>query len=92
VSAPDLWNLSGLALRVALLALARALGVPGAAGLRVVPGAWARVGASCVVTGGAAIYVHRWTDAGPLVFAETADGVLALWTSKQRSADAGPMP
>lgn len=82
----DPWSLTGLALRVALLALARAVGIPGAAGLRVVPDPWARVGAACVVTGGAAIHVHRWTDAGPFVFAETADGVLALWASKERSA------
>lgn len=88
MSASTLWNLSGLALRVALLSLARAAGVPGASGLRVVPSPWARVGASCVVTEGAAIHVNRWTDAGPFVFAETADGVLALWTSKQRAADA----
>jgi hypothetical protein len=82
----DPWKLSGLALRVALLSLARALGVPGAAGLRVVPSPWARVGAACVVTDGAAIHVDRFTDAGPFVLAETADGVLALWASKERSA------
>ncbi len=81
-------GLPGLALRVALLSIARAAGVPGASGLRVVAGPWGSVGASCLVAEGAARHVDRWTEAGPVVFAETADEVLVLWAAKRRSTDA----
>lgn len=82
----DPWKLSGLALRLALISLARAVGVRVGFGLRVVTQPWASVGAACLVTEGAARHVNRWTEAGPVVFAETADEVLVLWASKRRSA------
>ena len=82
----NLSDLSGLALRLALAALARVVGVASPFGLRVVAQPWASVGASCLVTEGAARHVNRWTDAGPVVFAETADEVLVLWAAKRRSA------
>ncbi len=82
-------GLPALAFRITLLSLARAAGVPGASGLRVIAGPWGSVGASCLVAEGAARHVNRWTEAGPMVFAETADEVLVLWASKRRSTEPG---
>ncbi|MDO9016303.1 MAG: hypothetical protein Q8S73_05835 [Deltaproteobacteria bacterium] len=87
MATPDLTALPGLALRLALTALARAAGVGSPFGLRVVARPWASVGASCVLIEGAARHVDRWIDAGPVVFAETADEVLVLWAAKRRSAE-----